>query len=494
MDLSERFAALNYDDADRAALAALRPLLLAALDETLAASHREGSRFADYVEADKRLQSAGADVAGRTAKQYWEAALGGSYDEAHQRQIAERAETFYRAKYPPRWSYAQFANIFGRFAAELVAASAHPLLKGVSGAWRRELSTKIAVLFKIAMLELDLSTTAFRGCVVQDHARIDGERRRVEAEGAAMVSEVSQALSALSEGDLTGRLNHPFAAQFETLRAHYNASAERLETAMEAVATSTTSIFSGIGEISRASDHLSQRTEEQAANLEESAAALGEISNTMRQAADGAAEARAAVERANAAAAASQTVVREAIDAMGAIAHSSEQIAQNVGVIDEIAFQTNLLALNAAVEAARAGEQGKGFAVVASEVRQLALRSAEAAKEIRVLLSTSGAQVAAGVKRVGDTGASLHEIVGLIAEINNVVASIASGAQSQASGVSEINAAVGQLDRTTQENAAMVEEATAAARRLETETRTLADLVQQFHIEAASPAGRRRAA
>ncbi len=163
--------------------------------------------------------------------------------------------------------------------------------------------------------------------------------------------------------------------------------------------------------------------------------------------------------------------MREAVDAMGAIAQSSEKIAQNVGVIDEIAFQTNLLALNAAVEAARAGEQGKGFAVVASEVRELALRSAEAAKEIRTLLSTSGTQVAAGVKRVGDAGASLSEIVGLIAEINGVVARIASGAQAQASGVSEINAAVGQLDRTTQENAAMVEEATAAARRLESETR-----------------------
>ena len=494
MDMSEHFAALNYDDADRAALVAMRPLLLAGLDEALAASNRGALRSTEYAEAEKRLHATGLDMAGASARQYWTAALSGSYDEAHQRLIAERGETFYRAKFSPRWTYAQLSNLFGGFAAEIVADSAHPLLKSMSGAWRRELSARIAVLFKIAMLELDLTATAYRTCAEQDHARLEAERQKVEAEGAEMVREVSKALNGLSEGDLTARLSQPFAAQFEALRANYNASTERLESAMLAVSASTTSISSGISEISHASDTLAHRTEEQAANLEESAAALGEISNTMRQAAQGAAEAKAAVERANAAAAASQTVVREAIDAMGAIAQSSELIAQNVGVIDEIAFQTNLLALNAAVEAARAGEQGKGFAVVASEVRGLALRSAEAAKEIRVLLSTSGKQVAAGVKRVGDTGASLHEIVGLIAEINRVVASIASGAQSQASGVSEINAAVGQLDRTTQENAAMVEEASAAARRLEDETRTLADLVQQFRIGAAEPAARRRAA
>ncbi len=186
--------------------------------------------------------------------------------------------------------------------------------------------------------------------------------------------------------------------------------------------------------------------------------------------------------------------MREAIEAMGAIAHSSERIAQNVGVIDEIAFQTNLLALNAAVEAARAGEQGRGFAVVASEVRRLALRSAEAAKEIRTLLSTSGAQVAAGVKRVGDTGASLADIVSLIAEIKQVVTRIAQSAEAQASGIGEINTAVGELDRATQENAAMVEEASAAARRLETETRALAGLVQQFHVSSGSKTERQKAA
>ena len=494
MDMSERFAALNFDAADRAALAAMRPLLIATLDEALAASHREASGFADYSEADKRLQALGLDLGGGTARRYWEGAVNGDYDEERQRLIAERAEAYYGAKFPPRWSYAQYAKLFGRFVGEIVADSAHPLLKNVSGAWRRELSARIAVLFKIAMLELDLTATAYRASGEKDRARLDAERQKSDAAGAAVVNEVSQALSGLSQGDLTGRLSRPFAPQFERLRADYNASVERLETALAAVSATTDTIHSGIGEVSRASNHLSRRTEEQAANLEESAAALGEISNTMREAAQGAAEAKAAVERANKAAASSQTVVREAVEAMGAIAQSSERIAQNVGVIDEIAFQTNLLALNAAVEAARAGEQGKGFAVVASEVRQLALRSAEAAKEIRALLSTSGAQVAAGVKRVGDAGASLTEIVGLIAEINGVVARIASGAQAQASGVSEINAAVGQLDRTTQENAAMVEEATAAAQRLESETRGLAELVAQFRVGAGGPAGRRRAA
>jgi methyl-accepting chemotaxis protein len=175
-------------------------------------------------------------------------------------------------------------------------------------------------------------------------------------------------------------------------------------------------------------------------------------------------------------------VVGQAVTAMGEIEQSSRQISSIIGVIDEIAFQTNLLALNAGVEAARAGDAGRGFAVVASEVRALAQRSAEAAKEIKAMISASSTQVAAGVNLVGETGKALNRIVGQIAEINGVVSNIAASAQEQATGLNQVNAAVNQMDQVTQQNAAMVEEATASGHSLAEEAEELTRLMSQFKV------------
>jgi methyl-accepting chemotaxis protein len=181
-------------------------------------------------------------------------------------------------------------------------------------------------------------------------------------------------------------------------------------------------------------------------------------------------------------------VVGQAVTAMGEIEQSSHQISSIIGVIDEIAFQTNLLALNAGVEAARAGDAGRGFAVVASEVRALAQRSAEAAKEIKALISASSTQVAAGVNLVGETGKALKRIVTQIAEINGVVTDIAASAQEQATGLNEVNAAVNQMDQVTQQNAAMVEESTAASYALAQEADELSRMMSQFKVGAQSAA------
>jgi methyl-accepting chemotaxis protein len=176
--------------------------------------------------------------------------------------------------------------------------------------------------------------------------------------------------------------------------------------------------------------------------------------------------------------------VKDAVGAMTGIEESARHISQIIGVIDEIAFQTNLLALNAGVEAARAGDAGKGFAVVASEVRALAQRSAEAAKEIKTLISTSTNQVAEGVARVDETGRALERIATYVAQINSVVAEIAGSAQEQATGLHEVNTAVNQMDQMTQQNAAMVEQATAASHSLREEAEGLASLMDQFRIGA----------
>jgi len=321
--------------------------------------------------------------------------------------------------------------------------------------------------------------------------------------GSTTIRIVSQALSSLAQGDLTVRLTDELPGEHARLRTDYNAAAERLEDAVVAILDTVDSIGSRVGEISSASDNLSQRTEQQAAGLEQAAAAIDEITATGRKAAEGAGHARDVVTTAKDDAEKAGVVVRRTVDAMGAIERSAQQITQIIGVIDEIAFQTNLLALNAGVEAARAGEAGRGFAVVASEVRALAQRSADAAKEIKSLISTSSAQVADGVGLVAETGKALERILSQVIEINKVVVAIAAGAQEQATGLSEVNSAIHQMDQGTQANAAMVEETTAASHSLKQETEGLQNLVTRFKVSrragrpasgAARPAPQRKPA
>ena len=272
---------------------------------------------------------------------------------------------------------------------------------------------------------------------------------------------------------------------------------------MRRVAENATGVQSGATEITQASDDLSRRTEQQAASLEETAAALDAITATVRKAANTADQARLLVAEARKGAERSGTSVDEAVAAMSGIESSSGQIGKIIGVIDEIAFQTNLLALNAGVEAARAGDAGRGFAVVATEVRALAQRSADAAREIKALVSASGQQVERGVKLVGETGKSLGEIVEQVIRLNALVTEIATSAQEQSTGLHEVNVAINQMDKVTQQNAAMVEEATAASHSLAQEANELGRLVGQFRIGAdggdapspeMSPSARHRAA
>ena len=291
-----------------------------------------------------------------------------------------------------------------------------------------------------------------------------------------------RSLAQLAAGDLTCTLERAFAPEYERLRVDFNASLAALEQSMCAVSANTEAIRVGAGEISTASDDLSQRTEQQASSLEETAAALEEITATVKKTAEGAKHARDVVSTAKADADKSADVVREAMAAMTGIDKSSKQISQIIGVIDEIAFQTNLLALNAGVEAARAGDAGRGFAVVASEVRALAQRSAQAAKEIKGLISASSAQVDQGVLLVAKTGEALGRIVAQVVEINAVVTDIAASAQEQATGLDQVNSAVNQMDQVTQKNAAMVEETTAAAHGLAGESEELGRLVARYKI------------
>jgi methyl-accepting chemotaxis protein len=265
---------------------------------------------------------------------------------------------------------------------------------------------KAVVVFKdaaIAKTKLEEEAQAAAAAAEVERARVEAIRTEEAAQQATVVDGLANGLVRLSDGDLTFRLEQEFAADYEKLRRDYNAAMAQLQATMTTIAANTAGIRSGTGEIAQASDDLSRRTEQQAASLEQTAAALDEITATVRKTAEGAKQAREVVSRTKMDAEHSGEVMRQAVTAMASIETSSQQISLIVGVIDEIAFQTNLLALNAGVEAARAGDAGRGFAVVASEVRALAQRSAEAAKEIKALISASTQQVGSGVKLVGES-------------------------------------------------------------------------------------------
>ncbi|MGL3608347.1 methyl-accepting chemotaxis protein [Rhizobium sp. G187] len=325
----------------------------------------------------------------------------------------------------------------------------------------------------------------------------EGERRRSEQERnetasvqQQVVSTLGNGLAQLSGGNLTYRIEDDFPGEYAALKRDFNSAVASLEQAIASVNGSVVNISAGTSEISESAADLSRRTEQQAASLEETAAALNELTEQVNSSADNAKTAATTVSLAVKDAEKSGEVVQKAVTSMHGIEQSSQEISRIISVIDEIAFQTNLLALNAGVEAARAGEAGKGFAVVAQEVRELAQRSANAAKEIKTLINTSAAQVKDGVELVGEAGLTLEKISLQVMQINGLIRQISGSASEQAVGLKEINQAVNQMDQVTQQNAAMVEETTAASMTLRNESDTLKNLVARFQVSGSQAGGR----
>jgi len=328
--------------------------------------------------------------------------------------------------------------------------------------------------------EMTRAIEVFRKAVKAQHAS--------EASQRVVVETVSRSLDQVAAGDMTGRIGDDLPVEYEGLRRAYNSSVGTLAELIGSVARAATSVSSGSLEIRSASDDLAIRNERQATFVEETAAALDQLVQVVRVTTEGTGEVSRSIASAHGVAEESRVVVGEAIGAMGAIEESAGQISQIINVIDGIAFQTNLLALNAGVEAARAGEAGKGFAVVATEVRALAQRSADAARDIKELISKSSQQVGQGVALVNRTGEQLSAIVERVGEVNARIGHIAGSADKQSTAIEKIAETITELDRMTQQNAAMVEQSNAAARSLADQAGDLAEKCSHFRTgHAADP-------
>ena len=307
-------------------------------------------------------------------------------------------------------------------------------------------------------------------------------QKHAQAQLEACMAEAQRSLGALAQGDLTQLMSGAYEGELDKIKVSVNAALTNLTNTMSTVRDAVEAVTAGSEQITKGNEDLSQRTSEQASALEETSASMEEMTSTVKQNADNAKQANQLAIAARDTADKGGAVTKKAVDAMGEINKSSKKIADIITVIDEIAFQTNLLALNAAVEAARAGEHGRGFAVVAAEVRNLAQRSATAAKEIKGLINESIQRVTDGSDLVNQSGKTLEEIVSSVKRVTDIIAEITAASQEQASGIDQVNKAIMSMDETTQQNAALVEETTSAAQSMKDQAQELMRQVEVFKI------------
>lgn len=427
----------------------------------------EGALDDFYTELSSRPELAGKfenpgamERARRAQARHWAAVFDNGVDETFRDRSAHIGAVHADIGLEPKWYVGSYARILEDLIQELVAPGWKRFLP-----WKRAEARRVAALVKVSLLDIEVALSSY----------FFDLKGKVSAVNDVMGS----ALAELANGKLNiDDIDLP--ESYEKVSRDFNQTISALNQTIGTVIDGVHSINTGSSEIRVASDDLARRTEEQAANLEETAAAVAQTTDRVKDTKEIAGGARVTIEAATGKAADGSKIVSQAVTAMDQIEKSSQEITNIIAVIDSIAFQTNLLALNAGVEAARAGETGKGFAVVASEVRALAQRCAEAADEVKALISTSSEHVSSGVDLVKRSGDAFSAITQEVDSLSSAVQSIASSTEIQAESLAQINTVVGDLDRSTQQNAAMAEECTAAAASLAREAEKLGQTVDYF--------------
>jgi len=480
--LEQRLDFIGIDQDVRGALRDLKPAIEQHIGPALDSFYGK-IRSNPTTSAFFSSESHASDAKSRQ-QSHWTSIAEAEYGASYEAAVRRIGDTHARLGLEPTWYIGGYALIAEHLVKAVIRDRWPGLLSRRAGPER--MGAAVAALVKAIMLDMDLAISTYLEALDSRRAEAEAAHAEAEKNQTEAVAAIAAALGRIAAGDLSTRLDAKLAPEFERLKTDFNHAAAALSKTLSTVASSADSIGSSSEEVGRAADDLSRRTEHQAMRLEQTAAALNQLTSSVKRAAEGATQAAAKVVSTREEAKHSGEIVRNAVHAISEIAKSSQEIAQIIGVIDEIAFQTNLLALNAGVEAARAGEAGKGFAVVASEVRALAQRSAEAAKQIKGLIETSSAQVEQGVRLMAETGEVSERIIGSVVEIDGLVAGIASSSREQSIGLSDINIAVNEMDRGTQQNAAMVEQTTAAVHSLRSEAETLAGGVAAFVFDAAS--------
>lgn len=399
--------------------------------------------------------------------EHWATMFGGTVSRSYFESAERVGNVHARIGLEPGWYIGAYASVLERIIDSMLSGTGS-LMR------RRKAGAEVATMVKMALLDMEIA--------ISSYFRVE------EASRIAVIDEVSAALRNMADGDFaTHAPDLPTA--FAELQRHLDDMRRQVSGALADVAGTSSAVGVGAREIRQASDDLARRTEQQAASLEEASAAMTTLAATVKTTADDATHMHASVQQAHGEALKGGAVVGEAVSAMNDIHNSAQEIGKIISVIDGIAFQTNLLALNAGVEAARAGDAGRGFAVVATEVRALAQRTADAARDIKHLITASSTQVERGVSLVGQTGETFALIVEQVGHVARLASSIASMAQEQAGSIGQIRETVREMDTMTQQNAAMVEEATAAARSLAGEATRLSSLVDRFRLEGGAEAG-----
>lgn len=491
-DLADRIDFIGLNPAQRQTLAQLRPLVAKVIGPTLDEFYRKASkhphtasffRSADHIAHAKNRQV-----------MHWDQIAKADYGQDYVDAVSAVGKTHARLGLEPRWYIGGYSLIIEGIVRALIANE----LKGpFVGKKSSLLADQISALVKAAMLDMDYAISVYLDVLARERAELETARQQSTDEQNLALNALDMAVDGLANRDLTVKINQVLAPAFEKLKNNFNRSAHELDDALCEVAAAVAQVQSEVHSISVSADDMAKRTEQQASALEQTSAALEQINSNSTAAAQRTREVQAIVEESARETIESGDVVKQAVDAMGAIETSSSKMTQIIGAIDEIAFQTNLLALNAGVEAARAGEQGKGFAVVAQEVRELAQRSSAAAKQIKELIDQSSADVNRGVQLVNRTGDALSKLGERVSTINDHISWIAKSAREQASGIDEINAAMRSMDQITQKNAAHMEETNASTQTLAQVSAKLADLLSQFRTSSSVKYGasqmRRRA-